>query len=225
MEAKDSFEAQQLRGSDLVSIGKIDRAEQDYVWMAKALGDGTGQEALGAFYAQTQRLDQAIATWREGLEAHADNLSLKRSLMKGLLARSRSMDIAEARQMLDDLETRLPSDAELLTLRAGLLLGEHTQAATSRADSLLERAAQVAPTYAEAHIGLIGVALLRHDYPAARKRALFALGINPADSRLLILRADGAGHEQPRDGQGPGGAGAQGTAARQPREASWSKRR
>jgi tetratricopeptide (TPR) repeat protein len=189
VQRKDSFESHQLRGSYLASIGQIDQAEKDYIHLSELPGDGTGHQVLGAFYAQTQRLDRAIATWRAGLAAHADNLVLQRSLMRGLLQQGESAGVAEAEQILSDLEVRLPKDPELMTLRASLLLGEHNDAATTKAGSLLETAVQIAPTYIDAHLGLISLALQRHDYVTARKRSVFALGINASDIRLLVLRA------------------------------------
>lgn len=187
--AKDSFEAHQLRGSYLANIGQPEQAEKDYVRLTKLPGDGTGHQVLGVFYAQTQRLDQAIRTWRTGLETYPANLALQRNLMKGLMQRNTKEDSAEALRFLAALETSLPNDPELLTIRASLLTTQRTEASAARAEKMLEQAIQIAPTCVDAHLGLITIALDRHDYDTARKRSVFALGINPNDTRLLALRA------------------------------------
>ncbi|MBN2559533.1 MAG: tetratricopeptide repeat protein [Phycisphaerae bacterium] len=178
-----------LRATFLAGTGRPDLAEKDYLRLIELMPDGQGEELLGGFYANTERLDEAITVWSNGLSAHPENLSLKRRLMTRLFRRDRDGDRALAVRLLGELEQSLPDDPDLLDTRAALLLSEGTEESNAEARVLLERVVKLRPTAVNAHLKLIEMVADRGDHAAARDVAVRALGANPSNVRLHVVRA------------------------------------
>ncbi|MBN1346209.1 MAG: tetratricopeptide repeat protein [Phycisphaerae bacterium] len=184
----DTFEARLLQASFLAEAGDLKAAEQAYRHLAKIGKDGQGEELLGDFYAETNRPDEAIATWEKAVKEHPQNLSLARRLMKGLLKRGKGDDRARATAMLARLEKSQPNDPDLLWVRALILLEDGTASSRNRARELLERVVQLRPTAEDAHLGLISLAMARGDHAAARELATRGQAASPNSRRLLLAR-------------------------------------
>ncbi len=187
--AKPSAEAYLLSASYHASLGRSDLAERDYTELVRISTDAGGYAMLGEFYAQTKRLDQAIDTWRGGLEHYPDSAQLKRGLTKALLTRGQAGDRELAGKFLAELQQDLPNDTDLLWVRAVWDLGEGTAESVTEARALLKQAAQSPPASAETYRGLVEIALRLEDSTAARDLADRGTQVNPGDAGLLLLRA------------------------------------
>lgn len=190
VEREESFDACFLRAVFLASIGDDQLAERDFVRLSTWQDRPDGHLLLGMFYAERERLDEAIAAWEQGLACFPDHAKLKRQLMTGLLARAQSNDRERGRQLLAELEEANPDDAELLWIRALLALNEGVPQAAASAERLLERVVELQPTAVDAHLQLVEIARRREDLAAARQSAVRALGANPNDPRILFARAE-----------------------------------
>jgi len=189
VEAQPLPEAYLLRASYHTSVGHPDLAEQDYRALLQVTQDGFGHAALGEFYAQTKRLDQAIATWLQGLELYPDSAQLKRGLTKALLTRNQAGDRELAGKFLAELEQNSPDDTDLLWVRAVRAVGEGTPERLAEARELLRQAARSLPASAEAYRGLVELAIRLEDFATARDLADRGTQVNPGDAGLLLLRA------------------------------------
>lgn len=205
--SQDEFDAFMMRAAYLTREGKLEEAQVDYERMAadedpdRAI---SGYVLLGHFYARTERLGSAVEALEEGLKKLKDGvirpardpegLTLKRNLMRVYLLRNRSGDQAKAKQLLNELQTLMPDDPELMKLQALYLLNptrpeEATAEARNRAQEKLLRVVKIEPTDVEAHLALIDMAMQSEDYETARDRAIRAAGSNPNHSGLLAARA------------------------------------
>lgn len=189
VEREGSFDAYFLRGVFLAQRGEDELAERDFARLADWPDRPDGHLLLGMFYAERERLDEAIAAWERGLESFPDDIALQRQLMTGLLARNQADDRERGQRLLSALEKRAPADPQLLWVRAVLALNEATPQATATAQKLLERIVELEPTAVEAHLKLIELAQRAGELSSARQRAVRALGANPDEPRLLVARA------------------------------------
>ena len=184
------FNAYMARASYMASTGEFERAEEDYRRLTAFAEYGvTGYLLLSDFYAKNERPEEAIAALEEGLQVHPDDLQLKRTLMKTLLARRRPQDQEEALGILAELEEQLPNDPELMKLRALQLLSEKTQQSQTAAIEKLEEVVKLEPTAVDAHLMLTSLAMQTGRYQDARDATIRALGSNPGNSALLAARS------------------------------------
>ncbi|MHC4353854.1 MAG: tetratricopeptide repeat protein [Planctomycetota bacterium] len=186
----DTFGAYMIRAEYLAGEGEFEGAERDYRKTTTFAEQGAiGYELLSDFYARNKKLDKAVATLEEGLNAHPGDLRLTRRLMKTLFMPGPAQDRQRAGKILDSLEERLQEDPELMKLRALQLLEESTPQSLADARRRLEDAVKAEPTAVDAHLLLIGVAIKAREYEDARNYAIQALGSNPDDLDLLSARA------------------------------------
>jgi tetratricopeptide (TPR) repeat protein len=75
-------------------------------------------ELLGRSYARVDRLDQAVAAFEAGLNAHPNSIPLRRGLMSALFLRKGTPDRGRSDKILSELEKLLPNDPVLLRIRA-----------------------------------------------------------------------------------------------------------
>ena len=181
--------AHALRGAFHQDLGQTDLAEKDFVKLADMDANGQGYELLGRFYAETGRMDQAIETWRQGLEKHVENASLARRLIRALASRDKEGDRLQAMALLEDLEKRMGDDADLLLLRVAMMSKAEGGADREQVRPLLERAVQLNPMLTDAHLRLIELAFQNGDHAAARDLAIRALATQPDQPQLLLARA------------------------------------
>jgi len=185
-----SFADYLMRGSFLAATGDAKAAEEDFKKLTAFPGrEARGYEALASFYAGAKRIDETISTLREAAGKYPQDLSLKQNLMRALLYRKAEGDAAEAERILAELEGRMPDHPELLRLRAVRLLRLGTAEANRQAGQLLERVVELEPTSVSSHLTLVGTAMQRREYAAARDYAIRALGSNPNQPLLTLARA------------------------------------
>lgn len=183
------FSAYVMRAAYLANEGEFERAEQDYRKLTTFAVEGsTGFELLSNFYARNEKLDKAVATLEEGLNAYPADLSLKRRLMKTLFLRGQAQDRQRALEILATLEERLPQDPELMKLRALQMLEEATPQSLKTAREKLSNVIKLEPTAVDAHLVLIGIAMQEGEYETARDCAIRAVGSNPNNLALLSAR-------------------------------------
>ncbi len=181
-----------LRASYYTSIARPDLAEQDYVALAQQTPDASGIALLGEFYAQTQRLDQAIAVWLEGLERYPDATQLKRGLAKALLKRGQAGDRESAGRFAAELRAQLPDDTDVLWIQAVYAAGADTPAGLAEARELVRAAVRTAPASPETYLGLADLAWRLAEFATARELAERGLQAAPDDVGLGIMRARAA---------------------------------
>jgi predicted Zn-dependent protease len=184
-----TYTAHVLRGTYLASLDDRPAAEKDFLYLTTLPKEPKGYELLGRFYADSRRLDDAVATLAKGLAVYPDNLVLQHQLMNTLFARAATGDREQAEKILAELGKRLPNDPDLLWTRGRVLLGQPGQDALAQALKCFEQAVQLEPTLIDGHLALIQLARQRGDNQGARDLALRALGANPNNSRLTLARA------------------------------------
>ena len=187
----DAFGAYMMRAAYLANEGEFERAEEDYRKLTTFPGqEVAGYELLSNFYAHNQKLDKAIVTLQEGLNAYSEDLRLKRSLMKALFLQGQAQSRERALEILATLEKELPQDPELMKLRAMQLLEVPTPQSLKTAREKLENVTKLEPTAVDAHLGLINIAMRTGQYEAARDYAIRALGFNSNNLKLMSARAN-----------------------------------
>ena len=184
------FGAYMMRGAYFANEGEFKRAEQDYRKLTTFTEQGPiGYELLSNFYGRNERLDKAVETLEEGLNAYPEDLRLKRRLMKTLFLQGPTQDRQKALGILAELEEQLPQDPELMKFRAVQILEESTPQSLKAAREKLENVVKLEPTAVGAHLMLIGIAMQEQDYESARDYAIRAIGSNPNSLPLLSARS------------------------------------
>jgi tetratricopeptide (TPR) repeat protein len=187
--SSNTFSAYSMRAAYFAREGELERAEEDYRKLTTFAGqEVTGYELLSNFYALNQKLDKAIVTLEEGLNAHPEDIRLKRRLMKTLLQQGQPEGRQRAFEILATLEEQLPQDPELMKLRAMQMLELPTPESLKTAREKLEHAARLEPTAVDAHLALINIAMRSGEYEAARDYAIRALGSNSNNLELILAR-------------------------------------
>ncbi|MEW6253043.1 MAG: hypothetical protein AB1716_20585, partial [Planctomycetota bacterium] len=178
-----------LRAQFYTSLGQTERAEQDYVELARVAEDASGVAALGEFQAQTGRLDLAIETWETGLQRFPDSALLKRGLAKARLTRGAAGDRERAAQLVADVAPAETDDPDLLWVRAVERLQSNSPAGPREAREIVRTAARgTGAARAETYRGLVSLAMQLNERDAARDLVLRGLQQNPGDTGLTLLR-------------------------------------
>ncbi len=176
-----------LRASYLAELGEFEKAQRDYARVKEFPESGAlGYQLLGALYAQRQRMKEAIAEWKAGLDKFPGDLSLQISLARAQLSSSNQDDRAAASRTLDQLLKDHPANAAIRLLHAQRLLagGDATAAAAA-----LEQLVEAEPGAIEAQLKLIQIRRAAGDIEAAHAHVVHALGRNPSNPLLLLERA------------------------------------
>lgn len=185
----NTFVAYTMRASYLAVEGEYERAVEDYRKLTTFAGqEVTGYELLSDFYVRNHKLDKAIVSIEEGLNAYPGDLRLKRRLMKTLLLHEQTESRQKAYKILATLEEQFPQDPELIKLRAQQMLEVATPQSLKAAREKLEHVTKLEPTAVDAHIALIGIAMQMEEYEAACDYAIRALGSNSNNLVLMLAR-------------------------------------
>jgi predicted Zn-dependent protease len=190
VKASNTLAAYLLRADFLASIGEAALAEKDYVHLTTLETSGDGHLRLARFYSDAGQWDKAIRALEDGIKAYPANLPLRDRLMRAMLTRNAEGDRDRATRLLTELEQRRPDDPGVLGVRALLLLAEGKTESTQKAQQLLERVIQLAPTAVDAHLALFGLAMDRLDVAGARDIATRAMEANPDRKELILARAE-----------------------------------
>jgi tetratricopeptide (TPR) repeat protein len=187
---RNSFAAYLVRADYRAATGDTALAEQDYAHLTTFGMNGDGHLRLARFYTDSGNWDKAVNTLEEGAKAYSANRVLQDRLMRALFSRNKGDDRARASQILAALEKTNPNDPGVLGIRALELLREGKQESTQKAQQLLERVVQLAPSAVDAYMALFGLAMDRMDIAGARDLAIRATEANPGHRDLLLARAD-----------------------------------
>jgi tetratricopeptide (TPR) repeat protein len=188
---RNSFAAYLIRADYLAAIGEAALAEKDYIHLTAIGTSGEGHVRLARFYADSGNWDKAITTLEEGIKGFPANLVLLDRLMRALYSRNAGDDRENASKILAALEKARPDDPGILGVRALVLLREGKAESTLKAQKLLERVVQLAPTRADAYMVLINLALnYRGDAAGASSLAAKAMEANPGSKELVLAKAE-----------------------------------
>ena len=188
---RNSFAAYLIRADYLAAIGETALAEKDYTHLTTLGTNGEGHTRLARFYADSVNWDKAIAALEGGIKAFPANLVLQDRLMRALFSRNTGDDREKAAKILATLEKARPDDPGILGVRALELLREGKAESTLKAQKLLERVVQLAPTQVDAYLTLINIALnYRGDAAGARSLAAKAMEANPGSKELVLAKAE-----------------------------------
>ena len=190
VDRRGDFTAYRMRAEYYVTTGQPDLAEQDLIHLTKLPDSAAdGYAALGEFYLQTGRTNEAIDAWRAGLAETPQHRNLRRMLATVLLADPDEGKRSEGWNVLQSLLADFPDDARARLVQAKALLNEHTADAAQQAEGILEQLVEKDARNIEAHLLLVRVAQQEADPDKAEARLTRALGANAQDTRLRLLRA------------------------------------
>lgn len=190
VDRRNDFLAYSLRAQYYAATDRPDLAEKDHIHLTTLPeSSADGFLLLGNFYYRDRKTAQAIAAWDAGLEADPEHVGLQRVLAKALLISSEPQKRQRGLTMLRNLSRQLPDDADLLAVRAGLLIDEHTPEAAQEASALLERVVGLHPQNVAAHLQRIKLAHQRGDLDQAGEFLTQALGANPKNAELTLAHA------------------------------------
>ncbi len=190
VERREDFAAYLLRAQYYSATDRPDLAERDYTHLTTLPESSVdGFRLLGNFYYGDRKTAKAIAAWDAGLEVDPEHPGLRRALAKALLISPEPQEQRRGLTMLDDLSRQLPEDADLLAVRAGVLIDEQTPAASQEASTLLERVVRRHPRNVAAHLQLVKLAHQRGDLEQTRALLVQALGANPKNAELTLAHA------------------------------------
>ena len=187
--AAPTSDAYLLRALYHMNVDRTELAEQDYKELARVAKDPFGVAALGEFYAQTQRLDQAIDTWRAGLDLYPDSIMLKRGLTKALLVRKQPGDHEAAQTLIAEIQASRPDDAEVLWMTAIEKANAGTTEGINEARQLLKEAIPVPSASPDTWRGMARLAAQLGDPGTARELAFRGLKAYPGDLELQLIQA------------------------------------
>ncbi|MEE9295008.1 MAG: tetratricopeptide repeat protein [Phycisphaerae bacterium] len=187
---RDDFGSYVLRAQFYMAGDDHEAAERDLLRLCEFTdAAGAGHELLGRFYSSTARPQQAVAAWERGLTIAPDRDSMRRALMRALLAAEDQDRKKRGIGMLDDLTAAAPDDVELMNLRAAVMMNDGGDQALRDARALLERVVELDASVVTAHLSLMELAYLRGDMEDAAALVRRALNANPEDTAILMAAA------------------------------------
>ncbi|NLX12599.1 MAG: tetratricopeptide repeat protein [Phycisphaerales bacterium] len=188
---RKDYSAYLLRAEFYSITGQPQKAEQDYLYLPSFPDMAVeGYKELGDFYQREGRVDEAIAAWEKGVLLAPEHGGLNLHLVRALLFHPDTENQKRGRQMLETLLKLSPDDAALLSVKAGMLLGERDPSAKERAVRILERVVQLNPGDVVAYHYLIENARGRGELSKANQLAAQAIGANAGNVDLILLRAE-----------------------------------
>lgn len=186
----DDFAAYLMRARHFDAIGEVDRAEADYRRLLEFEDQSAAAYlALGEFYNNHNRVDEAIKTWRKGLALAADDAGITHRLTEALLSREDAQLRFEGEQLLADGLAKYPDDTVLLKIKATDLLKKRTQSARAEAISILQKIVQADPRDVTAYLKLVQLTSQSGQRDGALSLVNEGLGANPGSEPLLLARA------------------------------------
>lgn len=191
VDQRGDFQAYLLRAQFHIARGEVEMAERDYRRLATFEdAAAAGHEVLGRFYYSQNRPGEAIAAWQRALQDEPDRLSTRRMLMRARLVSEDESERRSGHDMLDDLLSDHPDDADLLAVRARVLLKQGTPQTTREAKSLLERVVALDGRAVSAYLALMQLEFADGNLAAASALISRALGFNPGHTDLLMAQAE-----------------------------------
>lgn len=188
--ARGDFETYALRAEFHMQHENRDLAEKDYRRLTElADGSAIGYELLGRFFLSTDRRDEAIHAWEQGLAIEPSRETLKRRLMKAMMSSGDASYRERGRVILDELLAVHPDDVELLRVHAFSLYTSESPQARKAALKVLERVVQKDPSVIGAHLALVDTQFRNGDYERAGALVTRALEANPKNPSLLTAAA------------------------------------
>jgi len=187
---RNDFASYLLRAQFHVARGETTAAEADYRRLTELDDPAAGFELLGRFYFSQGRQQEAKQCWRQGLERDPNRRTTQRLLVRANLVSEDEPERRNGRELLDRILAQDPADAEMLGVRARLLLNEGTADARREAKSVLERVASLDPRAVSAQLALVQLEFEDRDFEAAEKIVTRALGFNPQNVDLLMTQAE-----------------------------------
>ncbi len=193
VERRQDFSAYALRAEFNVHRNALELAERDYQRLTQFPdNEAMGFELLGRFYGASKRPDAAIEAWENGLEVEPGRESVKRSLVKTLVASEDPAKRAKGVALLDPLLDQHPDDVELLRVRAFALYSNDDPEVREQAIAILNRIVDQDPTAVGAHIAIINSEFNAGRFEEAERLAARAIQSNPTDPDLLVTAARAA---------------------------------
>jgi len=179
-----------LRSRLSLQTKQFEQAEQDLLQAASHEGPNEeGHLALGRFYQEQGREVPAITAYEQGLKRNPTQLELQRGLLGVLLKSAAAESRERGRKLLDELRGKYPDDTRLIAVAADFKLQEKTPAAMKEASTLLERVVTLDPRNVAVYVRLIELAQQREDRRSVDALISRAMGANPGDDDLQLVRA------------------------------------
>lgn len=198
VEKRKDYAAYELRADYYSADGQLELAEKDYQHLLTFPTSVTqGAKALGEFYERTGRPEQALAAYQKGLEVDKENGVLRLGTARALILTRKADNQQRGREILEELLAKKANDSGLLTVKAQSLMMQAEQMSDPAASyqkrkeaiGIFETVAKLDPRNIQAHLQLIKWASAQGDLAKASQIAAQAIGANPENVDLLLVRA------------------------------------
>ncbi len=185
VQRESSGHAHAVRARLLERLGDRLAAEDAWKQVIKLAPTGRHYAMLASFYATEARLDNAVQTLRDGLEANQNDADLRFGLAHILWRRQSPGDLDDADAVLADLPAQALASPACASLKATIQLARNTPAAIEEAKALLRLIIKDQPSAIRPYLRLARISLRERDYPEASAALNRALEVNP-DNELLL---------------------------------------
>lgn len=190
VESRQDFTSIQNRAMFFAALGRLSAAEEDYRRLTEFSGrEATAYLLLGSFYFETGQLGQAIESWDRGSQFAPEHQDLKRRLVQALVVSQEPKHQTRGAQLLAELLEEAPDDPKLLAAKAQTILDSSGKDFDRNAAAALEELVRLDPRNVGAYIRLIQWHRNKGEAAKAKEVATQALGVNPDQPDLLLMRA------------------------------------
>ncbi len=178
-------------------LGRMTDAEESYRKLTTIDPTGAGHGLCGRFLARHNRMDEAIAVWREGLSQAPDNVDLHRVLVSVLLAAGDPTQRLEGRRLLAVLREKVENHPSLRRLMPEVLRFEAQDLASpgaspeaiAQAEARLQQVVRETPRDVFGWRELARLARQQGDAEKAKSIVSQALTSNPNHPDLSVMMA------------------------------------
>jgi cytochrome c-type biogenesis protein CcmH/NrfG len=196
VQRRNDFSAYLLRAEYLAAEQRFEAAEKDYQHLTTfPTSAAEGYLRLGTFYERTRESgyrEKAIAAYEAGYQAEPKSGDLKRSLTRALLSSDDAAHRQRGQKLLDELVAHLKlhgEDPSVIFIQAEALLHDGSLNSRQKAMDLFEKVTKLDRRNVAAYLQLIKFASAQGDLARASQIAAAALGANPDNTDLLLVRA------------------------------------
>ena len=179
-----------LRARTFVTLGKVDKAKEDFEHAVTIEPDNIGALVTKSkFYISVGQLKKAVADIQRALSLDPGNVNVQKRAISLLLASRNTDNVREGKSLLKKALKEYPDDIGLRLYQARSLIAEGTAPAIDDAGKILRKIIEDQPELSVACVMLGELSLKQGEYEEAVNIALRSLVHKPNDRAILLLKA------------------------------------